>query len=155
MVHVDVCGPMNTTSITGARYLLQFVDDFSRKMWVYLLSLKSDVFKEFQNFQALVENESGCHITSLISHNGGEFCSKELNNFCAKHGIKRQYTTPYTPQQNGVVERRNCIITKMSRCMLQNMCVPNRFWTEAVFTVVYLLNRSPMMEVKPKTPEEE
>jgi len=95
---------MNTASITGARYFLLFVDDFSRKMWVYFLKLKSDVFKEFQNFKALVENESGCHITSLRYDNGGEFCSKEFNNFCAKHGIKRQYTTPYTPQQNGVVE---------------------------------------------------
>jgi hypothetical protein len=154
LVHVDVCGPMNTTSITGAKYFLLFVDDFSRKMWVYFFKLKYDVFKEFQNFKALVENESGCHITSLRSNNGGEFCSKEFNNFCAKHGIKRQYTTPYTPQQNGVVERRNCTITEMSRCMLQNRCVPNRFWVEAVFTAVYLLNRSPTMAIKKKTQEE-
>jgi hypothetical protein len=62
---------MNTTSITGARYFLLFVDDFSRKMWVYFLKLKSDVFKEFQNFKELVKNESGFHITSLRSDNGG------------------------------------------------------------------------------------
>jgi transposase InsO family protein len=105
LVHADVCGPMKTTSITGARYFLLFVDDFNRKMWVYFLKLKSDVFKEFQNFKALVENESGCHITFLRYDNGGQFCSKEFNNFCAKHGFKRQYTTLYTPQQNGVVER--------------------------------------------------
>jgi transposase InsO family protein len=105
LVHADVCGPMNMTSIIGAKYLLLFVDDFSRKMWVYFLRLKSDMFKEFQNFKELVENESGCHITSLRSDNGGEFYSKEFNNFFAKHGIKRQCTTPYAPQQNGVVER--------------------------------------------------
>jgi transposase InsO family protein len=154
LVHADVCGPMNTTLIIGVRYFLLFVDDFSRKMWVYFLKLKFDVFKEFQNFKALVENESGCHITSLRSDNRGEFCSKEFNNFCAKHGIKRQYTTPYTPQQNGVVERRDRTITEMSRCMLQNRCVPNRFWAETVFTTVYLLNRSPTMAVKQKTLEE-
>ena len=68
LVHEDICGPMNTTSIIGARYFLLFVDDFSRKMWVYFLRLKSDVFKEFQNFKAFVENESGCHITSLSWH---------------------------------------------------------------------------------------
>jgi transposase InsO family protein len=147
LVHADVCGPMNMTSITGARYFLLFVDDFSRKMWVYFLKLNSDMFKEFQNFKALVENESGCHITSLRSDNGGEFFSKEFNNFCAKHGIKRQYTTPYTPQQNGVVERQNCTITEMSKCMLHNMCVPNSFWEEAMFIAVYLLNRSPTMAV--------
>jgi transposase InsO family protein len=154
LVHADICGPMNMTSITGARYFLLFVDDFSRKMWVYFLKLKSEVFNEFQKFKALVEKESGCHIASLRSDNGGEFCSKEFNNFCTKHGIQRQYTTPYTPQQNGVVERRNRTITEMARCMLQNRSVPNRFWVEAVFTTVYLLNRSPTMAVKQKTPEE-
>jgi hypothetical protein len=66
---------MNTASIIGARYFLLFVDDFSSKMWVYFLKLKSDVFREFQKFKALVENESGCHITSLRSDNGGEFFS--------------------------------------------------------------------------------
>jgi transposase InsO family protein len=145
---------MNMASIIGARYFLLFVDDYSRKMWVYFLKLKSEVFNEFQKFKALVEKESGCHITSLRSDNGGELCSKEFNNFCAKHGIKRQFTTPYTPQQNGVVERWNHTITEMARCMLQNRCVPNRFWVEAVFTTVYLLNRSPTMAVKQKTPKE-
>ena len=118
MVHADISGAMNIISIIDARYFLLFVDDFSRKMWVYFLKLKFEVFKEFQKFKALVENESGCHVTSLRFDNGGEFCSKEFNNFCAKHGIKRQYTTPYTPQQNGKVERRNRTITEMSRCML-------------------------------------
>ena len=89
---------MNTASIIGVRYFLMFVDDFNRKMWVYFLKLKSDMFKEFQKFKALVEKESSCHITSLQFDNSGEFCSKEFNNFCAKHGIQRQYTTFYTPQ---------------------------------------------------------
>ena len=83
--------------ITGAKYFLMFVDDFNRKMWVYFLKVKSDVFKEFQKFKALVEKESGCQITSLWSDNGEKFCSKEFNNFCAKHGIQQQYTTYYTP----------------------------------------------------------
>lgn len=111
LVHVDVYGPMNTASVTGARYFLMFVNDFSRKMWVCFLKLKSEVFNEFEKFKALVEEESGCHITTLRSDNGGEFCSKEFNNFCSKHGIKRQYTTPYTPQQKAVLERRNYAIT--------------------------------------------
>jgi hypothetical protein len=92
---------MNMASITGARYFLLFVDDFSRKMWVYFLKLKSDVFKEFQNFKALVENESGCHITSLRSDNGGELCSKEFNNFCAKHGIKDNTPHPILHNRMG------------------------------------------------------
>jgi len=89
VVHADICGPMNITSIIGARYFVLFVDDYSRKMWVYFLKLKYKVFNEFQKFKTLVEKESGCHITSLRFDNGGELCSKELNNFCAKYGIKR------------------------------------------------------------------
>jgi len=96
LVHVDVYGPMNMTSIIDARYSLLFYE-YSRKMWVYFLKLKSDVFSEFQRFKDLVEKESGCNITTLGSDNGGELCSKELNKFCAKDGIKIQFTTPYTP----------------------------------------------------------
>ena len=70
LVHVDVYGPMNMTSITGAKYFLVIVDDYSRKMWVYFLTLKSDVFNEFQKFKALVEKELGCHITTLRFDNG-------------------------------------------------------------------------------------
>jgi hypothetical protein len=58
-------------------------------MWVYFLKLKSNVLNEFQKFKALVEKELGCHITTLRSNNEGEFFSKEFNNFCAKHEIKR------------------------------------------------------------------
>jgi len=123
---------MNTPSITSARYFLLFVDDINRKMWVYFFKLKSDVFNEFQKFEALVEKESSCHIASLRSDKGGKFYSKEFNNFYTKHGIQRQYTTSYTPQQNGVVERWNRTITKMDRGMLQNSTVPNRFWAEAL-----------------------
>jgi len=78
------------TSITGSRYFLLFVDDYNyRKMWVYFLKLRYDVFHEFKNFKALVEKELGCYITTLTFDNGREICSKEFNKFCAKHAIKR------------------------------------------------------------------
>jgi hypothetical protein len=76
------------TSIIGVWYFLLFVDDYSRKMWMYFLKLKYEVFNEFQKFKALVEKESGCHITSLRSDNGGELCSKEFNNFLLNMGSK-------------------------------------------------------------------
>jgi hypothetical protein len=139
---------MNTSSIIGVGYFLLFLDDYIRKMWVYFLKLKYKVFNEFQKFKALVKKNSGCHITSLRSNNGGEFCSKKFNNFCVKHGIKGQFTTRYTPQNNGVVERRNHTITKMAKCMLLNKCVPNRFWATTMLTTIYLLNRSSTMVMK-------
>eukprot|EP00253_Pinus_taeda_P026732 PITA_26732 len=91
---------------------------------------------------------------TLRTDNGGQFCSSAFSNFCDTHGIKCQFTTPYTPQQNSVVERRNRTVVEMARSMLQHKNVPNKFWAEAVFTVVYLLNRSPTQAVKGKTPEE-
>lgn len=102
------------TSVIGVMYFLLFIDDFDRKMWVYFLKVKSYVFNEFQKFKALVEKESRCDIITLRSNNGGEFCSNKFNKFCAKHRIKRQHTTPYTPQHNGVVERRNHKIMEMA-----------------------------------------
>ena len=108
------------TSITGAMHFLPLVDNDGRKMWVPFLKLKYAVFVEFQIFKALVEKKSGCPITTLRSNNGEEFCSKDSRSFYAKHGIQRQYTRPYTPQHNGVVERWNHTVTKMARCTMQN-----------------------------------
>eukprot|EP00253_Pinus_taeda_P002078 PITA_02078 len=154
LIHVDICGPMKTSSITACKYFLLIVDDFSRNMWVYFLKNKSDAFSIFQKFKILVEKESSCDIMTLRTDNGGEFCSSAFSTFCATHGIKRQFTTPYTPKQNSVVERRNRTVVEMARSMLQHKNIPNKFWAEAIFTVVYLLNRSPTQAVKGKTPEE-
>eukprot|EP00253_Pinus_taeda_P016023 PITA_16023 len=154
LIHVDICGPMNTSSITACKYFLLIIDDFNRKMWVYFLKYKSDALSIFQKFKTLVEKESHCNIMTLRTDNGGEFCSSAFSNFCDTHGIKHQFTTPYTPQQNSVVEHRNRTIVEMARSMLQHKSVPNKFWAEAVFTVVYLLNQSPTQAVKGKTPEE-
>eukprot|EP00253_Pinus_taeda_P027273 PITA_27273 len=107
-----------------------------------------------KKFKTLVEKESSCDIMTLRTDNGGEFCSSAFSTFCATLCIKRQFTTPYTPKQNSVVERRNRTVVEMARSMLQHKSVPNKFWAEAVFTAVYLLNRSPTQAVKGKTPEE-
>ena len=142
------------TPILGSRYFLLFVDDFNRKMWVYFLKKKSYAFTVFQKFKPLVEKEFGKSIITLRSNNGGEFCSNAFSSFLDTHGIQRQFTTPHTPQQNSVVERRNRTITEMAHSMLEHRHVPKQFWAEAINTAVYLLNRSPTVAVKGKTPEE-
>ena len=102
------------TPVLGFRYFLLFVDDFSRKMWVYFLKKKSDAFLVFQKFKPLVEKEFGKSIITLRSDNGGEFCSNEFSSFLDTHGIKCQLTTPHTPHHNNVVEHWNRTITKMA-----------------------------------------
>jgi transposase InsO family protein len=154
LVHTDICGPMQTPSIGGCFYFLTFIDDFSRKTWVYFLKKKSETFSKFKEFRALVEKQSGKSVKILRSDGGGEYDSNEFTDYCKQHGIARQYTTRYTPQQNGVAERKNRTIMNMARSMLSYKKLSNEYWAEAVACSVYLLNRSPTVSIKNLVPEE-
>lgn len=109
-IHSDICVPMSTKSLSGAEYFVTFIDDHSRKTWIYFLKTKDEVFCQFKEFKALVENLTEKKIKVLRSDNGGEYVDKDFTNFCAKEGIKREWTTPYNPEQNGVAERKNMTI---------------------------------------------
>lgn len=154
LVHSDICGPINPTSNGGSRYFMTLTDDFSRKTWTYVLTKKTNALAIFKQFKAVAEKETNCQIKCLRTDRGGEFTSTAFNDFCSKNGIKRQLTAAYTPQQNGVSERKNRTIMNMVRSMLAGMKVPKRFWPEAVLWATYVLNRSPTMSVKDITPEE-
>ena len=148
IVHTDVCGPMQTPSLGGSIYFLTFIDDFSRKTWIYFLKQKSEAFEKFKEFKTLVEKQSGLYIKVLRSDRGGEFSSNEFLDFCRCHGIKKQFTTRYTPQQNGVAERKNRTLMEMERSMLKAKNLSNDFWAEAVACAAYILNKSPIESVK-------
>jgi hypothetical protein len=124
-------------------YYLTFIDDYSRKTWIYFLKTKSEVFKRFQEFRALVENQSGKRIKVLRSDNGGEYSSRQFVYFCAQHGIRIHMIVPYNPQHNGVSERKNRAITGAARSMLHDQSFPLYLWEEASSTTVYLQKRSP------------
>ena len=98
---------MPSTSLSGYVYYVTFIDDYSRKTWVYFLKSKDEVFGKFKEFKALVENLSKRKIKIVGSDNGGKYTSNEFGNFCKDVYIKRELTTPYNPQQNGVSERKN------------------------------------------------
>ena len=104
--------------------------------------------------QAGVEGETGRKLRLLRTDRGGEFTSATFTTFCAEEGMGRQLTAPYSPQQNGVVERRNQTVVEMVRCLLKSMGVPSYFWAEAVKTAVYLLNRAPTRSLEGVTPYE-
>jgi transposase InsO family protein len=149
-----LCGPISPISNSHKRYLFTVIDDFSRKLWVFFLTDKSEAFKQFKLFKTRVEKETGISIKGLRTDRGGEFTSKEFAEFCELHGIKRQLTAAYTPQQNGVAERKNRTIMNMVRSLLNSRKVPKNFWPEAVNWAVHVLNRSPTFAVRNKTPEE-
>jgi transposase InsO family protein len=134
--------------------VVAFIDDFSRKIWIYFLRHKSETFAKFKEFKAEAEKQSGKYVKSLRSDGGGEYNSKEFANFCKSQGIIMQTTTRYTPQQNGVVERKNHAIMNMARSLLKEKCLTNTFWAKAVACSAYLLNRSPTTSLKMKVPQE-
>eukprot|EP00253_Pinus_taeda_P031014 PITA_31014 len=154
IVHLDLCGPMQAPSLVGSQYFLTFIDEFTRKTWVYFLKNKSEVFEKFQNFKSLVENQSGLRIKVLRTERGGEYISKEFLRFCRENGIHKQFTASYTPQQNGVAQRKNRTIMDMARSMLKAKHLPNDYWAEAVQCAVYILNRCPTKAMMNKMPEE-
>lgn len=154
LIHADICGPVTPISNSHKRYLICFIDDYSRKAWVQFLIDKSDAFASFKLFKNCVEKETGLDIKCLRTDRGGEFTSNEFNDFCKENGIKRQLTAAYTPQQNGVAERKNRTVMNMVRSLLSEKGVPKIFWPEAVNWSFYVLNRSPTSSVPDLTPEE-
>jgi transposase InsO family protein len=101
-----------------------------------------------------VENQSSSRIQAIRSNNGKEYTSSEFNIYCEDVGIEHQLTTSYTPEQNGVSERRNQCIIEMVRCMLHEKNLPKMFWAEAANTTVFLQNRLPTKLLEEKTPFE-
>jgi hypothetical protein len=154
LIHSDVCGPMSVESVSGFKYFVLFIDDYSRKTWIYFLKAKDEVFDKFQEFRALVENQTGRKIRVLRSDNGGEYTSKEFMDYCAATGIKKELTVPYNPQQNGVAKRKNRTIVGATRAMIHDQGLPLFLWAEASRTAVYIQNRSPHTVLGKLTPEE-
>eukprot|EP00253_Pinus_taeda_P023376 PITA_23376 len=103
-IHSDLWGPSPVVSYGGALYFLTFIDDYSRKVWVYMLKRKADVLNVFKQFKVMVEKRTGKSIKCLRTGNGGEFTSIEFEQYCKDEEIVRHKTVVYTPQQNGVAE---------------------------------------------------
>lgn len=154
LIHSDICGPMFTESLGGAKYFITFIEDYSRKKFVYFLKHKSEAIKAFKNFRAYAENKLERKIKSIRTDNGREYVNKEFKDLLQSLGIAHQTTVSYNPQQNGLAERANRSIVERARCMLIDANLPKAYWAEATSTAVYLLNRSPASALRGRTPEE-
>ena len=128
LVHGDLCGPVTLATPGGRRYFLLLVDDLSRYMWVMILGSKGEAADAIRRAQVGVEAESGRKLRVLRTDNGGEFTAAEFASYCADEGIQRHYSAPYSPQQNGVVERRNQTVVGMARALLKQRGMPAVFW---------------------------
>lgn len=154
LIHSDLCGPMETSSIGGAKYYITFIDDYSRRVFVYFLKNKSEALDKFKEFKSFVENETDKNIKILRTDNGKEYLNKEFNSFLMKSGIQHQTTNPYTPEQNDLAERMNRTLVERAKCLILNSKLQKSFWAEAVYTAAYIINRSPTKALKYRTPYE-
>ncbi|GJV30881.1 zinc finger, CCHC-type containing protein [Tanacetum coccineum] len=151
LIHTDVCGPFRTVSRQGASYFITFTDEFSRYGYVYLLKHKQEVFETFKVFQKEVENQLEKTIKSLRSDRRGEYTSQEFLDHLKEHGIIGNRTPLYTPQHNGVSERRNRYLLDMVRSMMSQTTPPKSFWDYAFESAACILNMVPTKKVE-KTP---
>lgn len=123
-------------------------------MWILLLKNKSEAFCKFKNFKTITEQETRASIKTFRTDRGGEFVSHKFDLYCNENGISRHLTTPYSPQQNGVVERRNQTLFEMTRSILKHMNVPSLLWGEATRHATYLINQIATRSLTGETPYE-
>ena len=138
-----MCVPFPKPSLGWNKYFVSFVDDFTRMTWVSLIKFKHEVFAEFKKFRIKAKKQSGQTLKILIIDVGGEYNSTEFKKLCMENGIEHELTTPYTPQHNGLTERRNQTLLDMIRSMLKEKKLPNTLWGEVVATATYVLNMCP------------
>ncbi|GJZ06273.1 retrovirus-related pol polyprotein from transposon TNT 1-94 [Tanacetum coccineum] len=142
LLHMDLCVPMHVASINGKRYILVIVDDYSRFTWVRFLRTKDEapkaIIKCIKNIQVCL-NATVCNVRT---NNGTEFVNQTLRKFYENVGISHQTSVARTPQQNGVVERRNQTLIEVARTMLIFSKAPLFLWAEAINTASYTQNRS-------------
>ena len=153
LVHSDVWGP-TIESFDGYKYFVIFVDDFSRTTWLYLLKSKKDVFTMFKDFHQLVITQFQSTIQNLRTDNGTEFLSNNMSQYLSSHGIVHQTSCVGTPQQNGISERKNMDLLEKTRALMLHMNIPKKFWSQAILTATYLINRLPSRVLEFKSPYE-
>ncbi|GJW09132.1 putative reverse transcriptase domain-containing protein [Tanacetum coccineum] len=155
LLHMDLFGPSAVRSYGGNRYTLVIVDDYSRYTWTRFLKDKTKAFDQFKIFSKKIQNQLGCTIVSIRTDHGREFDNEvQFGEFCNANGITHNFSAPRTPQSNGVVERKNRTLQEMSRTMLNEQSLPQKFWCNAVDTSTYILNRILIRAIFRKTPYE-
>jgi transposase InsO family protein len=151
LLHMDLFGPIAYLSIGGSKYSLVIVNDFSRFTWVFFLQDKSETQGTLKRFLRRAQNEFELKVKKIRSNNGSEFKNLQVEEYLEEEGIKHEFSAPYTPQQNSVVERKNMTLIDMARTMLGEFKTPERFWSEAVNTACHAINRLYLHRLLKKT----
>ncbi|KAJ9546309.1 hypothetical protein OSB04_018852 [Centaurea solstitialis] len=154
IVHLDVRGPYKVSTKEGFKFFLTIVDDFTRSVWVYLLKGKDEVFDCIVNFFNMLQTQFHKTVKIFRSDNGTEFVNTKFKTFINEKGLIHQTSCTYTPQQNGVVERKHRHLLNVARALMFQSGIPLYMWHECVLTATYLINRTPSSVLNGKSPYE-
>ncbi|KAI3758667.1 hypothetical protein L6452_06238 [Arctium lappa] len=152
MLHVDLCGPISVQSLGGKKYILVLIDEFSRYTWVEFVRKKSDVPEVLINLIKRIQVLYDCRVQRIRSDNGTEFKNSTIEAYLSTEGISQNFSAARTPQQNGVVERKNRTLVEAARTMLTASGLSISFWAEAISTACFTQNRSLIVKRHAKTP---
>nr|GEX52723.1 hypothetical protein [Tanacetum cinerariifolium] len=152
LLHMDLCGPMRVESINGKKYVLVIVDDYSRYTWTHFLRSKDETPKVLIDFLRLIQRGLHAQVRTVRTDKGAKFLNKYLHAYFSDEGIDNQTSVARTPEQNGIVERRNRTLVEAVRTMLSAAKVPLFFWTEAIATTCFTQNCSLVIPRHEKIP---
>jgi transposase InsO family protein len=153
-IHSDVWGPCSTTSVHGYRWFVTFIDCSSRYTWLYVMHNKNNVFSCFNDFHKIMMNQYGAQIKVFRFDNGTKYVNYQFEEYFGSYGIVHRTTCANSPEQNGVAKRKNRHLLEVTRCLMLQMNVPKFFWSDAVITATYPINRMPLRTLDFKSPLE-
>ena len=153
MTHTDLWGPARTASVSGAKYYMTFIDDYSRHCTVKYLKHKNEATDKVRDYLTFIERQRNMLPKRLRADNGKEYVNNELMNWCYTKGVQLELTAPYSPQQNGVAERFNRTLAELTRAMLLSRHLPKSLWGAAVNHAAYVRNRAYTRALPDNTPE--
>lgn len=151
---MDIWGPFHIATRNGEKYFLTIVDEYTKSTWIYLMHSKLDVLQMIKKFVALVHNQFSSSIEIVRTNNATDFFKSECTTFFNFLGITHQSSCPYTPQQNGTLERKHRHIPNVARSLMFQANVSHEYWGDCVLTTCYLINRTPTPLLNSKTPYE-
>jgi transposase InsO family protein len=151
MLHKDLFGPIAYISIGGNKYGLVIIDDYSHFTWMFFLQDKSKTQEVLNKFMRRAQNKFDAKVKKIRSDNSTKFKNTQVEDFLHKEGIKHEFSSPYTPQQNGVAKRKNYTLIEMARTMLDQYKIFDQFWAEAINTACHATNRLYIHQVLKKT----
>ncbi|CAM8988557.1 unnamed protein product [Rhodiola kirilowii] len=154
LLHSDVWGPFHVATTSGYQYFLTIVDDYTRAVWTFLMRSKSETADIVVDFFAMVNTQFKKSVKMFRSDNGTEFVNNKLMSFFKSKGCLQQSSCPYTPQQNGLVERKHRHILEIARALMFEAGLPKHFWGDSVLTATHIINRLPTPILKGKSPWE-